>query len=150
MLALGLINAIILVFSNWLSIWDLCSLKSWDLVSITVQFLFAIVIFLICVLVGPKAHDEGTIDLEDFFWRQRPYFYGAVVGCVVLSLFANLAFLKTTNAALFLKENLTDLPMLIPSVAALVSEKRWIRWAAGLSFFAMMVAYTIAFCSSLG
>jgi hypothetical protein len=74
LLALGMVNAVILVFSNWLSIWDLRSLKSWDLLSITVQFLFAIVIFLICVLVGPKAHDEGTIDLEDFFWRQRPYF----------------------------------------------------------------------------
>ena len=47
LLALGMINAIILVFSNWLSIWDLRSIKSWDLVSITVQFLFAIVIFLI-------------------------------------------------------------------------------------------------------
>ena len=129
--------------------WDLRSLKSWDLVSITVQFLFAIVILLICVLVGPKAHDEGTIDLEDFFWRQRSYFYGAVVACVVLSLFANLAFLKTTNAALFLKENATNLPMPIPTVAALVSEKRWIQWAGGLSFLAMMLAYTIAFCSSL-
>lgn len=51
-------------------------------------------------LVGPKAHDEGTIDLEEFFSRQRPYFYGAVVACIVLSLFANLAFLKTPNAAL--------------------------------------------------
>jgi hypothetical protein len=149
LLALGMVNAVILVFSNWLSIWDLRSLKSWDLVSITVQFLFAIVIFLICVLVGPKAHDEGTIDLEDFFWRQRPYFYGAIVACVVLSLFANLAFLKTPNAALFLKENATNLPMLIPTVAALVSEKRWIQWAAGLCFLAMMLAYTIAFCSSL-
>ena len=101
------------------------------------------------MLVGPKAHDEGTIDLEDFFWRQRPYFYGAIVACVVLSLFANLAFLKTSNAALFLKENATNLPMLIPTVAALVSEKRWIQWAAGLSFLAMMLVYTIAFCSSL-
>ena len=149
LLALGMMNAVILVFSNWLSIWDLRSIKNWDLVSITIQFLFAIVIFVICVLAGPKAHDEGTIDLEDFFWRQRPYFYGALVTCVVLSLFANLAFLKTANATLLLKENLTNLPMLIPTVAALVSEKRWIQWAAGLSFLAMMLGYTIAFCSSL-
>ena len=138
-----------MVFSNWLSIWDLRSLKSWDLLSITVQFLFAVVIFLICVLVGPKTHDEGTVDLEDFFWRQRPYFYAAIVACVVLSLFANLAFLKTANAALFLKENVINLPMLIPTVAALVSEKPWIQWAGGLFFLALMLTYTIAFCSSL-
>ena len=95
LLALGMINAILVVFANWLSLWDLHAITSWNLASISVQFLFAINVFLICVLVGPKAHDDGPIDLEDFFWRQRPYFYGALVACAVLSLFANLDYLKT-------------------------------------------------------
>src|SRR5438094_3521482 len=90
-----MINAILVVFANWLSLWDLHAITSWNLASISVQFLFAINVFLICVLVGPKAHDDGPIDLEDFFWRQRPYFYGALVACAVLSLFANLDYLKT-------------------------------------------------------
>jgi len=149
LLALGMANAVVLVFANWLSLWDLHSIKSWDLASITVQFLFAIVIFLICVLVGPKTHDEGPIDLEDFFWRQRPYLYGAIVTCVVLSLFANLDYLKTANAALFIKQNLTNLPMFIPTVAGLVSHKRWVQWAAGLLFLALMIGYTVAFCGTL-
>jgi hypothetical protein len=149
LLALGMINAVVLVFSNWLSIWDLHTITSWDLASIVVQFLFAICVFLICVLVGPKTHDEGEIDLEDFFWRQRPYFYGAVVALVFLSLFANLDYLKTANAALFVKQNLTNLPMFIPTVVGLVSRKRWIQWAAGLCFLAMMVGYTIAFCRTI-
>ena len=149
LLALGMANAVLLVFANWLSLWDLRLIKSWDLVSITVQFLFAVSVFLICVLVGPKAPDEGSINLEDFFWRQQPYFYGAVVACIVMSLFSNLALLKTANAALFIKENLTNLPMLIPTVLALVSRKRWIQWAAGLVFMAMMIGYTVAFCRTL-
>lgn len=149
LLALGMTNAVLLVFANWLSIWDLRSIKNWDLASITIQFLFAISVFVTCVLVGPKAPEQDAIDLEDFFWRQRPYFYAAVVACVVLSLFANLAFLKTSNAALFIKENLTNLPMLIPTVVALVSRRRWIQWAAGLAFLAMMIGYTVAFCSTL-
>src|SRR5881409_1137057 len=73
LLALGMINAVLLVYINWLSLWDLRSVKSWDLGSITMQFLFAIALYFLCVLVGPKAPDDGTIDLEDFFWRQRPY-----------------------------------------------------------------------------
>src|SRR5215216_6900870 len=99
LLALGMINAIVVVFANWLSLWDLHVITSWNLASITVQFLFAVNVFLICVLVGPKAHEDGAFDLEDFFWRQRPYFYGALVVCAVLSLFANLEYLKTANAA---------------------------------------------------
>src|SRR5437762_10738288 len=149
LLALGMVNAIILVFANWLSLWDLHAITSWNLASITVQFLFAVNVFLICVLVGPKAHDDGPIDLEDVFWRQRPYFYGALVACAVLSLFANLDYLKTANAALFLKENLTVLPMFIPTLAALVSRKRWIQWAAGLCYLVMILGYTIAFCGTL-
>ena len=74
LLALGMVNAVLVVFANWLSLWDLHVITSWNLASISVQFLFAINVFLICVLVGPKAHDDGPIDLEDFFWRQRPYF----------------------------------------------------------------------------
>jgi hypothetical protein len=149
LLALGMVNAILLVFANWLSLWDLHVITSWNLGSVSAQFLFAINVFLICVLVGPKTHDEGPIDLEDFFWRQRPYFYGVLVACAVLSLIANLDYLKTANAGLFLKENLTVLPMFIPTLTALVSRKRWVQWAAGLCYLAMILGYTIAFCSSL-
>ena len=149
LLSLGIANAILLVFANWLSIWDLRSIKTWDLGSITIQFLFAISVFLSCVLVGPKTPDEGPVDLEDFFWRQRPYFYGVLLAIVILSLFANLDYLKTANAALFLKQNLTVLPMLIPTVVGFVSRTRWVQWAAGLCYLAMLIGYTILFCSAL-
>lgn len=150
LLAIGMVNAVVLVFANWLSLWDLRSIKSWDLVSIVVQFLFAVVIFIICALVGPKAHDEGSIDLEDFFWRQRPYFYGAIVTCVLLSLIANLAYLKTPTPLLFFKQNLFNLPMLIPTLSALLFPKRWVQWAGGLGFLGLMLGYTIVFCGTLG
>jgi len=149
LLALGMTNAVLVVFANWLSLWDFRLIKVWDLASIAVNFLFAINVFLICVLVGPKAHDQGPIDLEDFFWRQRPYFYGALVACAVLSLLANLDFLKTANAALFVKQNLTVLPMLIPTVLGMVSRKRWVQWVAGLCYLASILGYTIAFYSTL-
>jgi hypothetical protein len=149
LLALGMANAVLLVFTNWLSIWDLHSVKSWDLATITLQFLFAVSIYLLCVLVGPKTPDEGPIDLEAFFWRQRPYFYSAILACVLLALVANLAFLKSANVSLFVKENLATLPMLVPTILALVSRARWVQWMAGLSFLALVMWYTIAFCSTL-
>ena len=64
LLALGMLNAILVVFANWLSLWDLHVITSWNLASITVQFLFAVNVFLICVLVGPKARDEGRLILK--------------------------------------------------------------------------------------
>src|ERR1043166_4441180 len=59
LLALGVAKASLLVFINSLSLWDLRSVKSWVSVTITVQFLFAIALYFLCVLVGPKTPDEG-------------------------------------------------------------------------------------------
>jgi hypothetical protein len=149
LLVLGMANAVLLVFADWLSLWDLRSIKNWDLASITIQLLVAISVFLICALAGPKTHDEGLIDLEDFFWRQRPYFYGAILACLILSMFANLDYLKTSNAALFMKQNLTVLPGIIPTLLGLVSRRRWVQWAAGVGLLAMLITYLVLFCATL-
>ena len=149
LLVLGMTNAILLVFTNWLSLWDFRSIKSWDLASITVNFLLAVSMYLICALVGPKVPEKSEIDLEEFFWRQRTYFYGALVACVALSLFVNLDFLKAANVALFVRQNLTVLPMFIPTVLGLVVRKRCVQWSAGLCYLALLIGYTIAFYSTL-
>src|ERR1700720_395108 len=116
-----MVNALLIVFVNWLSLLDLRSVTNWDLASIAIQFLFAVSVYVICALAGPKMPDDGTIDLEDFFWRQRTYFYGAIIVCLVLALLANLDFLKTPNTALFVKENLGTIAILVPSVVGLIS-----------------------------
>jgi hypothetical protein len=150
LLALGMVNAILLVFVNWLALWDLRSVTSWDLASIAIQFLFAVSVYVICALIGPKAPDEGVIDLDDFFWSQRRYFYGAIIVCLVLALLANLDFLKTPNAALFVKENLGTVALLIPSSLGLISRNRAVQWTAGVCFLAMIIGFAIMFSSNLG
>lgn len=149
LLAIGMLNAIAIVFANWLSIWDLRSVTSWDIGSITIQFLLAVSMYGLCVLVGPKAPEEGVIDLEEFFWHQRRYIYGMTLVVLILSVLANVDFLKTPNAALFFKENVITLILMVPALIALVSRNRIIQWAAGLMFFATVVVFTILFTSNL-
>ena len=150
LLALGMVNAVLLVFVNWLALWDLRSVTNWDIASVAIQFLFAVSVYVVCALVGPKAPDEGMIDLEGFFWRQRRYFYGAIIGCLILALLANLDFLKTPNTALFVQENLGTMAMLVPSALGLISRNRAAQWAAGISLLAMIIGFAIMFSSSLG
>ena len=150
LLAIGIVNAILLVFVNWLALWDLRSVTSWDLASVAVQFLFAISVYVVCALVGPKVPDEGGLDLEDFFWRQRIYFYGAIIACLVLALLANIDFLKTSNTTLFIKENLGTIALSVPSVAGLVSRNHVVQWIAGLCFLALTIGFAIVFSSHLG
>jgi hypothetical protein len=149
LLALGMVNAVLLVFVNWLALWDLRSVTNWDIASVAIQFLFAVSVYVVCALVGPKAPDDGVIDLEDFFWRQRTYFYGAIIVCLVLALLANLDFLKTPNTALLVKENLGTIALLIPAALGLLSRNRVVQWAAGFCFLALIVGFAIVFSGSL-
>jgi hypothetical protein len=149
LLALGMVNAVLLVFVNWLALWDLRSVTNWDIASVAIQFLFAVSVYVVCALVGPKAPDDGVIDLEDFFWRQRRYFYGAIIVCLVLALLANLDFLKTPNTALFMKENLGTIAIMIPSTLGLISGNRMVQWTAGICFFVLIIGFAIMFSSTL-
>ena len=149
LLALAMANAVLMVFVNWLSLWDLRSITNWDVASIAIQFLFAVAVYVICALVGPKAPEDGVIDLEAFFWRQRVYFYGALAVCLILALLANLDFLKTPNAALLVKENLGTLVILIPTTLGLIARNRAVQWSVGVCILAMLIAFAILF-SNLG
>ena len=150
LLALGMGNAVLAVFVNWLSLWDLRSITSWDISSVAIQFLFAVSIYVVCALVGPKVPEEGMLDLEDFFWRQRLYFYGAIMVCLFLALLANIDFLKTPNSALFIKENIGTIAIMVPTIAGLVSRNYGVQWIAGGSFMALMIAFAIMFTGHLG
>ena len=96
LLAIGMVNAVLSPFTNWLSLWDLRSITNWDLASIAIQFLFAVSIYVICILVGPKTPDEGTI-AGRIFLAPTPIFLRHRARHVILALLANLDFLKTPN-----------------------------------------------------
>jgi len=147
-LALAMGVVIMLVYANWLGVWDLRGMKGWDLLSISTQFAFSVLVYFICILVGPEA-GEGEIDMEAFYWRQRRPYYWAVIAAVVLSLAANAEFLKTPNTALFLRENLANLPLFVPPALALAVPARWAQWLAGIALLAMMIGFTIAFSPML-
>ena len=74
LLALAMLNAIVLVFSNWLSLWDVRGLREWGLFSITSQFAFAVGLFFVCAVAAPEVERDGAIDMETFYWRNRRLF----------------------------------------------------------------------------
>jgi len=69
--ALGMIT-LFFVFANWLSLGIMRSPLEPCFHQRSV--VFAINVFLICVLSDPKLTITGRL-IEDFFWRQRPYLW---------------------------------------------------------------------------
>lgn len=147
--ALGMVNVGLLICENWIAMWDLRSVSVWDLASIAVQLLFATSVYLAGVLIAPKPPEEGVLDMDDFFWKQRVYFYGTLIILLILSLLTNADFLKSANVGLFLKENAFVLVYFIPVICGLLFTSRWVQWLAGLSVTALTIEFGVYFDATL-
>jgi hypothetical protein len=150
LLCLAMANAILFVYFNWLELWDLHAIRDWDIVTISIQFAFAVMVYFVCLLAAPE-HTEsgGEIDMGEFFRLQHRPYYFALLAAALLSLAGNAAYLKTPNAGLFLKESVGLLPMFLPIGAALIFSSRAIQWACGIALFLMMAGFTITFSNTL-
>ena len=145
----AILNAAMLVYSNWLGFWDLRGARQWGIVSVTTLFAFSVTIYFICSVAAPEPAAEGSIDMEAFYWRNRRPFYALIAVCMVLAILCNFAFLKTPNTALFFEENAATLPFFVPSLLALFVSARWAQWIGGVGLLALTVGVTIAFSSTL-
>ncbi len=63
LLCLAMANAILFVYFNWLELWDLHAIRDWDIVTISIQFAFAVMVYFVCLLAAPE-HTERR-------WRNR-------------------------------------------------------------------------------
>ena len=119
--------AVMLVFINWISLWDLRSAAHWGMVAVAVQFCFALVIYGECYVSTPAAPEDGVIDMEAHYQRQRVPFYGLGLLSMVLATAGNAQFLDTARPELFLNESLPQLPVAAPMVIALAVRRRWVH-----------------------
>jgi len=89
---LAMANAILLVYMNWLAMWELHDAANWNLLSITVTFLFTLSICFICTLAAPQFLADEPVDLDAFYWKQRRTYYWSWIVCEALAIVANLLF----------------------------------------------------------
>ena len=148
--ALAMFDVMLMVFANWLSLWDLRTVRTWDILTITSQFVMAVLQFAACSVAVPEAVGEGAIDLDAFYFEQRPMYWGLLTALLASALLANIAFLKSANVALFVGENLATLFMFPPAVLALVMKARWAQWAGGIGLLLMLLYFTVTFEGVLG
>ncbi|MBV9043587.1 MAG: hypothetical protein JO294_00565 [Alphaproteobacteria bacterium] len=130
LLLLAMADAIITLLSNWLGTWDYHTAGGWDLPTVVVQFAYAVGIFLFCALAAPDVPSEGVVDLEAYYWQQRPALYWILIASLLLGLPANLIFLNTSRPELLAFDTAGLLGLLVPAVFGLVVRARWAQWAS--------------------
>ena len=147
--SLVIMNAVVLVYVNWLALWLLRGIRDWDLLSITIFFVFAVCTYSFCVAAVPDVPTEGPVDLEQFYRENYRLFYGFIVLQDVAALLTNFVFLKTSDPTLFLRTNLDTLPFFLPPALAVAVAGRWAQWAAGLSLLGLSIWWLLTFSSTL-
>jgi hypothetical protein len=137
-------NALLLIYLNWLSFWELRTTPGWTLLSITAIFLFALSVFLTTYFATPHNVSDGKIDMEAFYWRERKVFYWSFAISQVLAVVCNQVFSYNGTTVNFLRENAIDLSTLLPIVLALAAPKRWAQWTAAVAIFILNLFFLLA------
>jgi hypothetical protein len=134
--ALWMLNALMLLLVNWLSLWLLENIKHWSVGEIMIQLGWAIPQYFTCSLISMPVGNEEVIDMRAFYERQRPVLFSAFALTYVMAMVANFA-------------DRNNLEGWKPGdwIAALVAgwaKPRWLQWTAAWCEIALLSWFLIS------
>jgi hypothetical protein len=139
------LNCALLVYVNWLAMWELREVPDWNMMTISGIFAFALSIYFTSTLALPQSGGEGPIDLRAFYDRERVTYYVSWLVCELLAIVCNLLLANPRNATELYNENILNGMMLLPILLALAVRQGWAQWTGGLGLMAANLAFLIAF-----
>jgi len=150
--ALWMLNALMVLLINWISIWLLETVKHWSVGEIMVQLGWAIPQYFTCSLISMPVGNEEVIDMRAFYERQRPVIFSAFAAMYAMSMVANFADrnnLEGWKPGDWIGAELLVLPMLIAALVAGWAKPRWLQWTAAwfglaLQSWFLISSYTVA------
>ncbi len=146
--ALWMLNALVGLLVNWLSLWGLSILKRWTVADVLLQFVPALIQYFSCSLVSIRPEANGPIDMPAFFERQRPMVAAAFAAQMIGSMIQNYIYRDSTagiGGADWIWENLLVSPMLAAALIAGWAEPRWLQWAAGSAMLVLESYFLVTF-----
>jgi hypothetical protein len=137
--AAWMLNALLLIVSWWLALWDLRGEKTWTMPSVLFFFLMSCLIYVLARLVSPPIPHEGPVDLQAYH-REEGWKYGSTFSAIV-ALTIGLVYAYGSVAQSWVSENKSNWPTLAAALAATLSKNRWVQTAAVLVVYAVWIWY---------
>ncbi len=88
--ALWMANAILLLFSNWISLYDFRSMEIMSLGTILTLFVFVTALYFTCALVTPDFDAGDGYNMHAFHEKQSRAYIGAILTLDIVSFLSNL------------------------------------------------------------
>jgi hypothetical protein len=148
LLALWMLNALIGLTVNWLSIWQLHIIKQWTVADVLLQFAPAVLQYFACSLVSMRVEGETPPDMPAFYARERPAFTGAFAAMMVVNLVQNYLYRDISAGIVgddWIWENLLVGLMLAAALIGGWARPAWLQWAAGLMMGVLQTYFLATF-----
>jgi hypothetical protein len=146
--ALWMLDALVLLAANWISLWDFHGLTTLPLATLAIGFFYCINQYFVCALVSPRLDEDGT-NMHVFHEKQSSTYIGSFVVLISFSIIANYFAGSEMNVQNWAKENAVVIAMLPVVVAPLLWRARWVQIAAPTILFVLIVIYMIKFYPAL-
>jgi hypothetical protein len=140
LLALWMVNALIGLMVNWLSIWQLHIIKTWTVADVLLQFTPAVLQYFACSLVSIRGKSGALLDMPAYYVAHRRAFTGAFAAMMIINLVQNFAY-RDSSAGIsggdWVWEDLLVTLMLGAALVGGWSSSVRLQWLAGLSMAAL-------------
>jgi hypothetical protein len=126
-----MLAALLFTCAWWIGLWDLRTLKIWDIGSIAFYFSVAAGIYMQARLVSPRIPEKGEINLREFHREEGRKYLIAYTILGVVTVVTNAVLGGTTDASQWPAQNLVIVPMtLATGVAAIFIKHPWVQGLA--------------------
>ena len=143
--ALWMMNALVFLAANWLSLWDFHESAAMSLDAIVSTFVLVIGQYFISALIAPDFDGGDTYDMREFHARERRTYLGAFLALMVVGVTINLQAAIRFGIASWGQQNLIGVPILTATAAAFFIDRRWVQIAAPVFVLVLLVIYPIIY-----
>ncbi len=142
-----MLNILLAIVAWWLSLWDLRAETSWPMPTVLVFFAVACLLYVLARMVSAPIPTEGPFDLQQYHREEGRKYAGLfAVECAVT---IGTVFLYGQATQNWVASNLATWPTLLASVAAALTNNRWVQSAAMLVIMLLWAWYFAALQGSL-
>jgi len=145
--ALWMADAVMLLFSNWISLYDFRAMQVMSIGTILTLFAFVTTLYFTCALVTPDFED-GDYDMRAFHEREYRAYVGAILALDIVSFLANVE-AGSSGIADWASQNAVVFAMLPMAILPLLSRNRIVQIVCPAILLVENFAYLIVYYPTL-
>lgn len=143
--ALWMVNALMILVTNWLSCWDFHVFERVSLAVIAAGFALSVLQYFVCALVSPDFEGGERFDMRAFHAEQGRTYIVATLIIFLVSIAINFGAGFSEGLTNWTEQNLLVACFLPPILLALLVRRRWAQVLGPAAMLPLWLAYFLIY-----